>query len=153
MSFKAWSLLVIIVGLAYLSGYLIQGINDVSYYAYHAATSLAVIYLVTRIPASLVGVGVQVIEAAAFAVNGLSYHDIHYINFVYSNYEAIIESLALVQAALLTLGGLIYGAINIFERHWDSVRMGRMVHNRICSRDEMDSTIYKGFEGCMAEKT
>ena len=139
MTINQWSLIVCVVGLTYLSGYAVQYLDGVLAVAAATAVSSAAIYIITRLSSSKILACIATIELLSIGINGTSWYQSHYNGFIYSRHEAIIESMALVQAALLILGGLYYGAIGTVER----IRLGNLLRSSIYSRCQLDNQSIK----------
>lgn len=129
MTFRQWRNIAFLLSAVYLTGYVIAYLNGSLWYLAHVELSALAALAILRISQSKVAYALSLIEIAALGVIALSWHQSPYNGFVYINHEVIIETLALAQAILLVVGGLLYGVANAIERVGVGHLFRRKVYN------------------------
>lgn len=132
---KAWSIMVLIFGIAYLSGYVIELLPPYIWFHSHlqlTAISLFSFLIVSLTTRAYTPILLAIMELAAFAVllTAYTYYlDLSDVVFWYENLETFIESIALMQVIIL-----ISGFPNGFRRIIEYIRVVNILHFAANSR-------------------
>jgi len=144
MKFSEWRYTAYLLGFVWLSGIPIGYLEGVYLFAAASSVSFVAIFALRHISSSKLSYALAAIELFAVGVIGTSWYQWPYEGFVYTNYEVIIGTLALVQAVLLLVGGFYYGIHNVSDRPAKRVWMGDFFRRQVPDRCVADSERLEG---------
>jgi len=127
MTVNRWLCVSLILLLTYLSGLLIP--ENERWFNAATTMSFVSVFVISMISNSGLAILLIIIEITAFFLIGIAGYQKPYNGFVYTNLGVIINSMALVQAALLVIGGPWRGMADAIRRIFDHKWLDNILAN------------------------